>query len=442
MGLPENASMEEMIDGLWRLPRDIVSDGYDAALFALSGQVPMKIHEYPTGAECFTWIVPEKWTCKEAYLETLDGHRVFSYEDNPLHVVSYSLPVDEVVSRKELFDHLHTHPKLRDAIPFCFKYYDRDWGLCCSEDLKATLKNDQYRVVIRSEFSKGTLKVGEVFLPGESDETIVLSAHLCHPAMVNDDLTGIVVGIDVMRRLLRAKPLRYSYRYLIVPETIGTLAYLSHNEDLIPSMKGGLFLEALGRDFPFALQMSFKGDTEIDRCFTRAIKDHATNSWTAPLWGVICNDERQYNAPGIRVPMLSLSRVLHRSEPDGPYREYHSNLDTPDLVPLKSLAESRDLVMKMIYTLENNWVPVNKFKGEIFCSRYGIKFDFANELENSMTLFDIMFQLDNGSSLVEIADICNKPFEMVKETVDKFYRNGLVELKPYSAGISSVEVNQ
>jgi len=430
--LKENASMKEMIDGLWLLPRDIVSEGYDVALLALSEQIPMTIHEYQTGTECFTWIIPEKWTCHEAYLETIDGNRLFSYSDNPLHVVSYSLPFEGIVTREELLKHLYSHPKLPDAIPFQFKYYDKDWGLCCSQQLKDSLTDDKYKVTIKTTFEAGNLKVGEVVIPGGSDESIVICAHLCHPAQVNDDLTGVVVGLEVMRNLLQQPNLRYTYRFLMVPETIGSVAYLSHNEALIPKMKGGLFLESMGREFPFALQSSFDATSEIDLCFSQAVKESGPDNWTAPFWGVICNDERQFNAPGIRVPMLSLSRVLHRSHSDGPYREYHSSDDIPDLVSHQSLEESKDLVLKMIDTLENNWLPVNKFKGEIFCSRYGIQFDFARDFSNSMSLFNIMFQLDGEKSLVEIAEICNTPFDTVKKTVDEFHKHNLVELRPCS----------
>ena len=269
--LPKNATMEQLISPLWRLPRDIVSDGYDVALRALSTQVPMTVHEYPTGTECWTWLVPEKWTCHEAWLGTLDGRRLFSYEDSPLHVVSYSLPIDREVSREELFEHLHVHPELPDAIPFVFKYYERDWGLCCSKKLKDSLQDDRYRVVIRSDFSYGTLKVGEVIVPGKSSETFVLCAHLCHPAMVNDDLSGVVVGLKVVQELLERRNLRYTYRLLILPETIGSVAYLSHHEELIPKMVGGLFLEMLGLENPHALQLSFAGDTEVDRCLIRVL---------------------------------------------------------------------------------------------------------------------------------------------------------------------------
>ena len=173
--------MTEMVDALWRLPRDIVSDGYDAALDALARSVPMTVHEYPTGTECWSWIVPEKWTCHEASLETLDGSRVFSYARPSAARRPYSLPFDGVVSREELFAHLHVHARNPDAIPFIFKYYERDWGLCCTRKTRDALTDERYRVVIRSDFSYATLKVGETIVPGETDECIVLCAHLCHP---------------------------------------------------------------------------------------------------------------------------------------------------------------------------------------------------------------------------------------------------------------------
>jgi aminopeptidase-like protein/aminoglycoside N3'-acetyltransferase len=425
--LPENASMGQMVDAIWQLPRDIVSQAYDDALEALATQVPMTIHNYPTGTESWSWIVPEKWTCYEAYLETMDGQRLFSYADHPLHVVSYSLPFDGIVSRAQLFAHLHTHPILPDAIPFIFKYYERDWGLCCSKNLKDSLHDEQYRVVIKTDFSYSTLKVGEVVVPGASDETIVLCVHLCHPGMVNDDLTGVVVGIDVMRELLKRQDLRYTYKLLIVPETIGSVAYLSHHEDLIPKMKGGLFLEMLGLDYPHALQSSFQGDTELDQCFELALHKHDYQGWVGEFRTVIGNDERQFNAPGVRVPMLSLSRVLPPQSPDWPYPEYHSSHDTPAVAPVRRLEDSRDLVLAMIDTLERNLVPLNKFKGEAFCSRFGIHIDAYANPEGNKKLFDIMFLIDGTLSIAQIANKCSASFEAVRQTIDVLVKHGLVE---------------
>jgi aminopeptidase-like protein/aminoglycoside N3'-acetyltransferase len=425
--LSPSASMEELIERLWWLPRDIVSDGYDTALHALSTQLPMTIHEYPTGTECWTWLVPEKWTCREARLETLDGHRLFSYADNPLHVVSYSLPIDRVVSRQELFEHLHVHPELPDAIPFIFKYYERDWGLCCSQALKASLRDDRYRVVIRSEFNYGSLKVGEVVVPGKSDKTFVLCSHLCHPAMVNDDLSGVVVGLKVMQELLKRSDLRYTYRFLILPETIGSVAYLSHHEELIPDMIGGLFLEMLGLNNPHALEMSFRGDTDIDECCSRVLEEGDLEGWTGPFRTVVGNDERQFNAPGVRVPMLSLSRVMRNKKGRNPYYpEYHSSHDNPGIASPARLAESCELVLRMLDAIEECRVPVNRYHGEIFCSRYGLNIDAYSCPQGNRAFFDILFQIDGTKSIGQIARVCKISEDSVQAVLNELEGSALI----------------
>ncbi|HEX3157271.1 MAG TPA: DUF4910 domain-containing protein [Gemmatimonadaceae bacterium] len=424
--LPPDATMEQMVKGLWRLPRDIVSEGYDTALAALAGQLPMTTHEYPSGTECWSWIVPEKWTCHEAYLETLDGRRLFSYADHPLHVVSYSLPYDGVVSREELLRHLHVHPWLPDEVPFIFKYYDRDWGLCCSQTQRDALTDAEYRVVIRSESSYGTLKVGEVVAPGETDECIVLCAHLCHPHMVNDDLSGVAVGMDVMRELLARPRRRYTYRFVIVPETIGSAAYLSHHEALIPQMKGGIFLEMLARPHPHALQRTYADDSEMNQVCSMVMRARDPDSWERGFRGVIGNDERQYNAPGVRVPMVSLSRVLPPGQPHYPFREYHSSADTPATASFEHLAQSRDMVLAMIDALEGNRRPVNVFRGEVFCARFGIHIDWYTNPEGHRALFEVMFHIDGTRTVADIAQACGISFDATRRTVDELARHGLV----------------
>jgi aminopeptidase-like protein len=425
--LPPRAPMRALVKHLWRLPRDIVSDGYDAALGALAEQVPMQIHRYPTGMECWTWVVPEAWTCREAYLETMDGRRLFSYADNPLHVVSYSLPFEGEVSRDELLAHLHVHPILPDAIPFVFKYYERDWGLCCSRRTRDTLTDDRYRVVIRSNFRFGELKVGEVVAPGRSEDSIVLCAHLCHPAMVNDDLSGIVVGVEVMRRLLARQDLRYTYRLLVLPETIGSIAYLSRNEHLVDRFRGGLFLEMLGLPNPPALQLSFAGDTHIDRCFREAVVQRDPQAWSAPFRQIIGNDERQFNAPGVRVPMLSLSRVRRTDDAAFPYPEYHSSADDPAAVSWTHLEDSVELVLAMIERLEASEVPRHRFKGEVFCSRYGLHVDPYANPDGHRALFDIMYLIDGTRSVADIAAACGIPPTAVEGVVEELRRHGLVD---------------
>jgi aminopeptidase-like protein len=427
--------MMDLIDELWFLKRDIVSDDYDRALYRLAEEVPMTIHEYPSGEECWTWTVPEKWTCHEAYLETLDGRRIIDYADHPLHVVSYSLPYEGVVSRSELFEHLHVSPFWDDAIPFAFKYYQRDWGLCMSKQMKDTLNEDSYRVVIRSTFEKGTLKVGEVVLEGQSRESFMLDAHLCHPAMVSDDLSGVVLGVDVMRALFEKystqKPY-YTYRMLIVPETIGSLAYLSHHESLIPNMVGGLFLESLGIDSPHALQKSFVGTNlgrvpQVDLCMSAAMKGLDPQAYIGPYRSVVKNDEAQFNAPGVRVAMLSLSRAWPNQPPTGPfYFGYHSSHDTPAIVSQERMEASRDLVLALLDAWEKNQYVVNQFKGEIFCSRYGIWVDYRTNPEGWRLLFQIMEYCDGEHTVADIAEKLNTSFKTVWEVVSQLAEKHLV----------------
>lgn len=417
--------MRDLIEAVWRLPRDLVSDGYDRALAVLAGQIPLIVHEYPTGEPCFTWTVPEKWTCRRARLETLDGRVLLDREDNPLHVASYSIPFDGVVSREELLEHLHVHPRLPDAIPFAYCYYRRDWGLCCTSRLRDTLDAPRYRVVIDSEFSPGTLKVGEMLLTGESEDAIVLCAHLCHPAMVNDDLSGVVAGMEVMRRLAARPARRFTYRLVLLPETIGSAAYLSHNLDAVGKMRGGLFLEMLGTAHPHALQRSFAGDTPMDRCAALTLAEADPQARVEDFLKVILNDERMFNAPGIRVPMVSLSRVLPADHPEHPYAEYHTSLDTPDRVDFAHLEASCDLVLSILDALEYDHVPRPLFRGELFFSRYGFDYEALK-----YHLFDVMFHLDGELSASAIAARIGAPFSLVRRCLEHMDRCGLIEKAP------------
>jgi aminopeptidase-like protein len=230
-----------------------------------------------------------------------------------------------------------------------------------------------------------------------------------------------------MQDLLRRRNLRYTYRFLIVPETIGSVAYLSQNETLIPKMKGGLFLEMLGLKNPHALQLSFAGNTEVDLCFSLALKTHDPFSWTGAYRTIIGNDERQFNSPGVRVPLLSLSRVLPPTSADWPYPEYHSSHDTPELNSVKNLEASRDLVLSMIETIENNKVPVNRFKGEVFCSRFGIFVDPYSNPEGNRELFNVMDLIDGTHSVAQIASKCGISFKATLEIINDLHIRGLVD---------------
>lgn len=406
-----------IISDLWHLERNIVSPGIDQAFDYLKNLLPMTIHEYQTGEPVWTWTIPEAWECHEAWLETIDGRRLLDYNDNPLHVISYSLPFEGMISREELSTHLHTHPKLPDAIPFVFKYYDRDWGLCTTQRQKESLSDPVYRVCIRTSFTPSTLKVAEIIVPGVSKECFVLVAHLCHPNQVNDDMPGVAVIMDLAEKMRSGQKPYFTYRFLILPETIGSVAWLSHNESLFPDMVGGLFLEMLGNDSSHALQHSFFPDSQVDKVFRSALLALDPQSYHAPYRTVINNDERQFNSPGVKVPMLSISRVEPPGSSTRPYREYHSSFDTPEIITQDRLENSSQVIHQLLAAFDQNQYVVNQFKGEIFCSGQKIWIDYRINPEGHRRLFNIMERCDGEHTIADIACDLEISFQAVFEVV-------------------------
>lgn len=423
--------MMQLIDELWMLPRHLLSEAYDRALQRLAAEAPMTIHEVPTGTKVWTWTVPDAWDCREAYLERSNGERIVDLVDHPLHIVSYSLPFDGEVTLEELRPHLYVHPHLSDAIPFVFKVYQRDWGLCVTQSLLASLKEDRYRVVIRSEFSPSTLKIGEVVVPGEVEDGFVVAAHLDHPAMVNDDLTGVVVGLETARRMLAGPQPHFTYRFLFFPETLGSIAYLSQHEDLIPKMQGGLFLEMLGTDAPHALQLSFAAESPADLALSSALYGVEPGAYIGGFRTVIDNDERQFNAPGVRVPMLSLARVVNPHLPESrfyPYREYHSSLDTPAIVSEERLENSVKLVQALLVAFDRNRYVVNHFKGEVFASGYDLWVDYKSDAAGHRRRFEIMDRCDGSRRPADIAVELGVSFQDVWDVIERLLAKDLVSL--------------
>lgn len=348
-----NISMPEMIESMWYLPRDVVSDGIDAS-FKVFEQVGLIIHNFKTGTEFGASIVPEKWTCLEGYLETLDGDRVFSHSDNPLHVSSYSQAFDGIVTREELFRHLVVHPYIEEAVPYHSLLDIRDWGLCCSKKTKDSLNEDFYRVVIKTAFSFSTLKVGEMFIKGRSDDCIVFCTHLDHPSQANDGLTGVAVGIDVIHSILRSGNNKYSYLLIVLPGDIGLTAYLGKREELLPSIKGFIFLDMLGIEYPHLFEFISGENNEFSRCCIDVLNgigekiekvgedegSYLNSSWPEDLRAGF--------------PILSISRCGKDNDISGnyPYPEHHSDLDSLKLIDYNKMNETRDLILKLVDAFE------------------------------------------------------------------------------------------
>ena len=366
----------ELLNELWNTPRDLISPGYDHALAVLMEQVPfaqMKVHEYPSGERCWTWTVPPAWECTEAYICSQSPVRntflhtdPMVYDGHPLHVIRYSEPFLGRIDREELEQHLIIRQDLPlNAVPYAASFYRDRWGMTASLTEQAQIKiADSFDVYIAAKKTLGTLKVGEFTLPGRSDKEIVFCAHLDHPYQANDGLSGVVAGIEIMRRLSKVKDRHFTYTFLIVPETIGSIAWLSHNEERIPNMIGGLFLEMMGtQDEPITLQMPWDEFSPFARC---ADPVHGMSNKrigrTVGFLESAQNDERQFNAPGVRVPMFSMARC---DDSHWPMKGYHSNQDTPQHMSISAMGDSIEVVMDWIDIWEQGLI-VRSFPQGIF----------------------------------------------------------------------------
>lgn len=421
-------AMWERLERIWQLRRDLISDGYDEAMDRIGEELPLVVREYESGRACSTWTVPPKWSCQEARLETLAGEVLFSDGDHPLHVVSYSAPFDGVVSREELFRHLHVHPVLENAVPFVFRYYKREWGLCCTRQQKEALKEEHYRVVIRSEFTDGCLKTGEAEAGG-GPATVVLCAHLCHPGMANDDASGVAVAVEAIRFLQEVEGLHLRYLLLLLPETMGSLAWLTDPSVDRSQLWGGVFLEMLGLDLPLSWQATLEGTTELDLALRKAVLEEDARGWGDRFGRVIGNDERQFNAPGFEIPMASLSRILPKGVEGRPYPTYHSHLDRIEDCRVEALEGALAAVIGWIERLENGVYPVPEFSGEVFFQGTNLGEKLLGNLADRLAFTEAMYWMNGQRSLDWIADKTGQSIEFVTEVAGQLAEEGLVRLE-------------
>jgi aminopeptidase-like protein len=439
--------MESVLENLSKianLPRHLISDGYDEGMaiiekIAREKGLTFKLHAYPTGHDCGTWIIPEKWTLIRAQLKDSSGNVLIDSDIDPMACMSYSLPFEGVVPRDELKKHLYTCSYQPEATPFIFKYYKRDWGLCCSQTLKEGLDDDEYVVSIQTKFSDGHLKVGEIIVEGEVEESFVIASHLCHPYMVNDGPIGVFPTMEILERL-KADGAYYTFRQLIVPENIGSAAWLSSNADLIPKLRGGLFVEMIGTDLPLRLHRSFRGDTLVDRMFEEVVRERSESAEIDDF--IYANDERQFNGPGVDIPMLGLNRswMSRYQTVNRAFPYYHTNLDTIGNIHMANLAESVEILEELIQVFDRYAVRAKPlFVGEPFLHRFGAHIDafeekdekmFVGKLAQSTMLMDVLFKCGHGLTVHEISHDLDVPAKTVRSILDRFEKLGLVSFLP------------
>lgn len=417
------------INDLWPEQRDIVSDGYDNSINYIKNILPeMEIEEYKTGSEAWTWILPEKWSVKEAYIK--DKEKVLvDLRDSPLHVMSYSIPFSGRVDKEELLAHIYSKTDQPDVIPFEFSYYEKRWGFCVEHNKLSEFTADSYEVLIDSKFEESTLKVGVVYVPGKTEKEIVLMAHLCHPCMVNDGLSGVAVLVSMIRDCInRADDNHYSYRFLILPETIGSIAYLSNNDTLIKNMEFGIFLDMVGHDSSLSLQRSRQGSSLIDRAAEIYLKDSGLDYRIGDYLEVVVNDEKVLNGPGIDVPSISISRSNFWRRGEHPFPQYHTSSDTPDIISVDRLKEIEAVVKGILYILDRNYSPKALVKGPVFLSRYGLWIDWRVDRALNLKQEEVFFYLhDESKSIIDIAYELDISFKLLSEWLEKFFENALIE---------------
>ncbi len=419
-----------LLERLWLLNRTLVSDDMDRAIEIIGEYIPRsanyKINQYPSGQKVWTWTVPERFHVTEAYLELLTPNgpkRIVDFADNPLHVVSYSPAIDQELGFEDLREHLHSNPEQPSGIPWVFRFYDKDWGFCLPHNLLATLPKDgRYKAVIKSEFTDGSLKVGECFLPGETDEEILIVCDVCHPSQVNDSLSGVVVAVDLLKRLAeRSSPPRYGVRVLFLPETIGSIAWLANNEDHIKKCRFGIYGELFGHKGKIRFQRTRQDDHILDRVTRYVITKHTDGEFIEdPFCGtIITNDEKVTNAPGVDIPTIALNRW--------PYALYHTSLDTPAEMLPESLAEMSRVYEDIIEILELDFRPKRTFKGPLFLS--GLDwgdFDWKATRERKRAVQDLAGNLEGDLTAFEIAQAVGLDFILVLEILGLMERQGLI----------------
>ncbi|MFC5405004.1 DUF4910 domain-containing protein [Cohnella soli] len=339
----------DLFDRLFPINRSITGNGVRESLRILGESVPIELREYKTGTPCFDWEVPKEWNVRTAYVKDSHGRKLIDFADNNLHLMGYSVPFQGIVSREELMAHLHTRPDLPNAIPYMMSYYKENWGFCIEHDRLGEFTDDSYEVYIDADLEDGFMTIGEGYLPGATEEEILLSTYVCHPSMAINELSGPLVQTAVYRYLAQRGGLKYSYRFLYVPETIGALLYLSqHGERMKSKVAAGYVVTCTGHGESFTYKKSKRGDTLADKAAIHVLKQSG-KPYEIVEWNPFGSDERQYCSEGFRLPVGSLMRTMYDK-----YPEYHTSLDNRTLISEEALQETVQMYIDIIETLEAN----------------------------------------------------------------------------------------
>jgi aminopeptidase-like protein len=415
--------LHDCIADLYPICRSITGDGVRETLHRLQRVAPITVHEVPSGSAAFDWTVPFEWNVRDAWVKNSRGDRVIDFRRSNLHVVSYSIPVRKKMRLTDLKPHLFTLPDRPESIPYRTSYYEKSWGFCLSQRQLETLDDDEYEVCIDSTLASGFLTYGECHLPGASAEEVLISCHICHPSMANDNLSGMAVAAYLARRLA-ARPLRYSYRVLFIPGTIGSITWLSRNESLVSNIRHGLVLCGLGDAGCMTYKKSRRGNADIDRIAThvlRGLGDHRVVEFSP--YGY---DERQFCSPGFDLPVGRLTRTPH-----GEFPEYHTSADNLDFVHPEKLAGAFATCLAILDVLEANRVYLSTNpKCEPQLGRRGLYHaigGLSHSSQSEMAMLWVLNLADGRHSLLDVAERSGLCFHAVQRAAQTLLDQSLLK---------------
>ncbi|MBD1909877.1 MULTISPECIES: DUF4910 domain-containing protein [unclassified Leptolyngbya] len=416
-------ALHQLMTRLYPICRSITGNGVRETLSILQESIPLTVHEVPSGTEVFDWTVPKEWNIRDAYIKNSKGEKVVDFKNCNLHVLNYSVPIHQTVSLDELRPHLFTLPDYPEWIPYRTSYYKENWGFCLSHNQYLSLQDDSYEVYIDSSLEDGHLTYGEYYIPGESREEVLISCHTCHPSLVNDNLSGISIAVFLAQQLSQRPP-HYSYRFLFIPGTIGSITWLALNEAKVANIKHGLVLTCIGDSGKFTYKKSRRGETTIDQIAAYVLEQsgHPFEITDFIPYGY---DERQYCSPGFNLAVGCMMRSPHATFP-----EYHTSADNLQFVTPENLATSFSVCATVLQVLDQDRIYLNQNpKCEPRLGKRGLYRNVAGQAEaqlNEMALLWVLNLSDGSYSLLDIAQRSQLPFDTIKQAADALLQVGLL----------------
>ncbi len=414
----------ELISNLYPLCRSITGDGIRKTLHILQQYIPLAMHEVPTGTQVFDWTVPREWNIRDAYIKNSAGEKIVDFHKSNLHVLNYSTPIHTKMPLDDLKAHLFTLPDRPDWVPYRTSYYKENWGFCLSHNQLLELKDEEYEVCIDSSLENGHLSYGEYYIKGEKEDEVLISCHACHPSLANDNLSGIALATFLAKHLSQISP-SFSYRFIFIPGTIGSITWLAQNETQVDKIKHGLVLTCLGDTGKSHYKKSRRGDADIDKAVIHVLKQ-SNQDYEIQEFSPYGYDERQFCSPGFNLPVGCFMRSPH-----GTYPQYHTSADNLDLVQPQALADSLNKILSVIQIIENNRKYVNQNpKCEPQLGKRGLYSAIGGLTDTKKTEMAMLWILnlsDGEHTLLDISEKSGLEFDLIKKTADTLQQFDLLK---------------